>query len=178
MVAVSVWPHSGQVMSDDGSILKSIDCTGVSMGGSRSNIRAGRRVCRRRNCQMLQPVAPTDTRIIFAAPDWKLPSRQWPAGLFAHGELGAIDRMALLTGTPAETTGADLGPVVGAGLCVRRGTVEATLESANPMSVAALSNATGAGATCGVCRPALTGMFNVHRHRHTAAPKEALAHSA
>ena len=125
-------------------------------GGARSNIRAGRRVCRRRNCKMLQPVATTDTKINFAAPDWKLPSRQWLAGLFAHGELGAIDRMAPLTGTPAET-GAALGPVVGACLCVRRGTIEATLESANPMSVAALSNATGAGATCGVCRPALTG---------------------
>lgn len=114
---------------------------------------------------------------LFIAPDWRLPDRQWLAGLFAQGSLGPVDRMALLTGAPAEPVG-DQGPVVCACQGVRRTVIEAAMADGNPKSVAALSDATGAGATCGGCRAELTQMLKSHRRHKISAPEEALAESA
>jgi len=120
---------------------------------------------------------------LFIAPDHNLPDRQWLAGLFAQSALLPAERMALLTGAPAEP-GADKGPVVCACQGVRRSVIEAAMADGNPMadtncmSVAALSDATGAGATCGGCRPELTQMLKSHRRALNSAPEDALARSA
>jgi len=114
---------------------------------------------------------------LFIAPDHNLPDRQWLAGLFAESILKPVDRMALLTGAPAEPAG-DQGPVVCACQGVRLGTIEAAIADGNTKSVAALSDATGAGATCGGCRAELTQMLKTHRQHLNSAPMEALAESA
>ena len=85
--------------------------------------------------------------------------------------------MALLTGAPAEPAG-DQGPVVCACQGVRLGTIEAAIADGNTKSVAALSDATGAGATCGGCRAEVTQMLKTHRQHLNSAPMEALAESA
>ncbi|HEY2048147.1 MAG TPA: molybdopterin-dependent oxidoreductase [Caulobacteraceae bacterium] len=89
--------------------------------------------------------------VLFFTATGRLPPRDWLADLFARESLDAEARGALLSGW-APGAPADTGPTVCA--CLRVGTrrIEAAIGS-GAASVEAIGAATGAGTSCGSCRP-------------------------
>jgi assimilatory nitrate reductase catalytic subunit len=96
-------------------------------------------------------------RILFTTCTGGLPPREWLAQLFAAETLAPADRALLLVGRapgqPLETS-----PVVCACRGVRQGKIEAAI-AGGCRSVDAISEATGAGASCGSCRPEIARLL-------------------
>lgn len=90
-------------------------------------------------------------RVLFTATSGALPPRDWLAELFAKEALSALDRTALLIGrAPGRVV--DSAPLVCACRGVRADKIGAAI-AAGAGSVDAVSEATGAGSSCGSCRP-------------------------
>jgi assimilatory nitrate reductase catalytic subunit len=108
-------------------------------------------------------------RVLFTTCTGALPPREWLAELFAAEALSAEDRALLLVGRapgrPIETS-----PVVCACRGVRLAKIEAAV-AGGCGSVDAVGEATGAGASCGSCRPEIARILN-------AAPKPEVRHAA
>jgi assimilatory nitrate reductase catalytic subunit len=96
-------------------------------------------------------------RLLFTTCTGGLPPRDWLAELFAAGELAPVDRALLLVGrSPGQPV--DAGPVV----CACRGVRQAKIEAAiagGCGTVDAVGEATGAGASCGSCRPEIARLL-------------------
>ena len=97
-------------------------------------------------------------RLLFITCTGALPPRDWLAELFALEELSPMDRALLLVGRapgqPIET-----GPIV----CACRGVRQAKIEAAIAEgcgSVDAVAEATGAGSSCGSCRPEIARLLS------------------
>ena len=90
---------------------------------------------------------------LFVAPERPAIARDWLIGLFAEASVRALN-LRLLAGKPAPGS-PDNGKLV----CVCRGVGERAIEQAirrdHLASVEAIGAATGAGVTCGSCRPEL-----------------------
>jgi assimilatory nitrate reductase catalytic subunit len=108
-------------------------------------------------------------RILFTTCAGALPPREWLADLFAAEALSAEDRALLLVGRapgqPIETS-----PIVCACRGVRLARIEAAI-AGGCGSVDAVSDATGAGASCGSCRPEIARLLN-------SAPSREVRHAA
>lgn len=90
---------------------------------------------------------------LFVAPrPPALPERAWLAGLFAKGGLEENDRVALLTGRPADPA-ADTGPVVCSCFGVGRKTLQGAIRERGLATAEAVGEALGAGTNCGSCLP-------------------------
>ncbi len=90
-------------------------------------------------------------RVLFTATSGALPPRDWLAELFAKEALSALDRTALLIGrAPGRVV--ESAPLVCACRGVRADKIGAAI-AAGAGSVDAVSEATGAGSSCGSCRP-------------------------
>jgi assimilatory nitrate reductase catalytic subunit len=108
-------------------------------------------------------------RVVFTTTRGALPPRDWLVELFAADALGSQDRAALLIGrAPGRIV--EAGPVVCACLGVRGRTIAAAIaEGAN--NVDAVREATGAGSSCGSCRPEIARLLtasNPAEVRHVA----------
>ncbi|MBA4011665.1 MAG: nitrate reductase [Phenylobacterium sp.] len=90
-------------------------------------------------------------RVLFTATSGALPPRDWLTELFAKDALGALDRTALLIGR-APGRAVESAPLVCACRGVRADKIGAAIE-AGAGTVDAVSEATGAGSSCGSCRP-------------------------
>jgi assimilatory nitrate reductase catalytic subunit len=108
-------------------------------------------------------------RILFTTCTGRLPPREWLAELFAAETLGAADRALLLVGRapgqPVET-----GPIVCACRGVRAPRIAAAIAQ-GCASVDAVGEATGAGTSCGSCRPEIARLIS-------QAPKTEVRHAA
>ncbi len=90
-------------------------------------------------------------RVLFTATNGALPPRDWLVELFAKDELSGLDRTALLIGrAPGRVV--ESAPLVCACRGVRVDKIGAAI-TAGAGSVDAVSEATGAGSSCGSCRP-------------------------
>ena len=90
-------------------------------------------------------------RVVFFTAAGALPPREWLADLFAADSLTPADRTALLIGRqPGRAV--ETGPVICACRNVRTARIEAAIEG-GCASLDAVGEATGAGITCGACRP-------------------------
>jgi assimilatory nitrate reductase catalytic subunit len=87
----------------------------------------------------------------------RLPPREWLIQRFADMALGAGDRRFLLAGWAPDAV--DEGPTVCACRTVGRRTIERAIEG-GAADVDAIGAATGAGVTCGSCRPELGRMLS------------------
>jgi len=96
-------------------------------------------------------------RVLFFTTSGRLPPRDWLADLFTLGELSPADRSALLMGRPPGRA-ADLSPVVCACRGVRAGKIAAAI-SGGCRSVEAVGETTGAGTSCGSCRPEIARLL-------------------
>jgi len=96
-------------------------------------------------------------RVLFTTCGGALPPREWLTELFAAEALSALDRAVLLVGRapgqPVET-----GPMVCACRGVRQVKIEAAIAEGCG-SLDAVSEATGAGAACGSCRPEIARLL-------------------
>jgi assimilatory nitrate reductase catalytic subunit len=97
-------------------------------------------------------------RILFTTCAGSLPPREWLAELFTRDALTATERALLLVGRapgrPIET-----GPIV----CACRGVRQTKIEAAVAQGCAtvdAVAETTGAGASCGSCRPEIARLLN------------------
>jgi assimilatory nitrate reductase catalytic subunit len=90
-------------------------------------------------------------RVLFTATSGALPPRDWLAELFARDALTALDRAALLIGR-APGRAVESAPLVCACRGVRADKIGAAIE-AGAGTVDAVSDVTGAGSSCGSCRP-------------------------
>jgi assimilatory nitrate reductase catalytic subunit len=96
-------------------------------------------------------------RVIFFTTAGALPARDWLADLFEADALSAAQRNALLIGRqPGETS--DTSAVVCACRGVRVGRIE-TVIAEGCATLDAVGEATGAGASCGSCRPEITRLL-------------------
>lgn len=97
-------------------------------------------------------------RILFTTCTGGLPPREWLAEMFAADTLAPLDRALLLVGRapgqPVET-----GPIVCACRGVRQTKIEAAI-AGGCASVDAVADATGAGASCGSCRPEIARLLS------------------
>jgi assimilatory nitrate reductase catalytic subunit len=90
-------------------------------------------------------------RVLFTATSSALPPRDWLAELFAREALTALDRAALLIGrAPGRVV--ESAPLVCACRGVRADKIGAAIE-AGARTIDAVSDITGAGSSCGSCRP-------------------------
>ncbi|MFN3523765.1 MAG: molybdopterin-dependent oxidoreductase [Phenylobacterium sp.] len=106
-------------------------------------------------------------RVVFFTAAGALPPRDWLADLFALTSLAPADRAALLIGRPPGRL-LDASPVVCACRGVRVARVQAALAE-GCASLDALGEATGAGTTCGSCRPELARLLAAGKEvRHAA----------
>ncbi|HWA62849.1 MAG TPA: nitrate reductase [Caulobacteraceae bacterium] len=105
--------------------------------------------------------------LFIAAGTARLPQREWLVERFADAQLDPAGRAFLLAGFAPGF--ADLGAVVCACRNVRERTLEAAL-AAGAASLDALCEATGAGVTCGSCRPELARLIGAaaEETRHAA----------
>ncbi|MES1942537.1 Nitrate reductase [Salinisphaera sp. PC39] len=100
---------------------------------------------------------------LFAAPrPPALPDRSWLAGLFAKGELDADDRIALLTGRPADPE-ADAGPAVCSCFGVGRKALADAIRERGLATPEAVGEALGAGTNCGSCLPEIRTLLREAR---------------
>jgi assimilatory nitrate reductase catalytic subunit len=108
-------------------------------------------------------------RVLFTTQTSRLPAPDWLCGLFVQQGLEPADRAGLLLGRP--TNGQlDLSPIV----CACRGVSAARISAAVAQGcadVAAVGVETGAGTTCGSCRPEIARLI-------AAAPSQEIAHAA
>jgi assimilatory nitrate reductase catalytic subunit len=108
-------------------------------------------------------------RVLFTTCKGALPPREWLAELFAAEALSGEARALLLVGRapgqPVETS-----PVVCACRGVRLAKIEAAV-AGGCGSVDAVGEATGAGTSCGSCRPEIARLLN-------SAPKPEVRHAA
>jgi assimilatory nitrate reductase catalytic subunit len=96
---------------------------------------------------------------VFVAPDHKLVSRSWLAGLFAEEPLSPASRMSLLAGRPADAR-EDIGPIVCSCHSVGRNQITAeALKGA--CDVADIGERLKAGTNCGACRPEIAKLLHV-----------------
>ncbi|MEW5687926.1 MAG: molybdopterin-dependent oxidoreductase [Pseudomonadota bacterium] len=105
-------------------------------------------------------------RVIFFTTAGRLPPRDWLAELFAVQALSAADRAALLIGR-APGRQVDTGPTVCACRNVRASRIETAI-AGGCASVDAVGEATGAGTSCGSCRPEIARMIAAREVRHAA----------
>jgi assimilatory nitrate reductase catalytic subunit len=106
-------------------------------------------------------------RVIFFTTAGRLPPRDWLAELFAAEALSATDRNALLIGR-APGVPLESGPAVCACRNVRASRIEAAI-AGGCATVDAVGEATGAGTSCGSCRPEIGRMIAAAREvRHAA----------
>jgi len=95
--------------------------------------------------------------VLFTTTAGRLPPREWLAELFAEAALSPEARSALLSGR-APGAARDAGPVVCA--CLKVGVhVIAEAVAAGSADVDAVGRATGAGTSCGSCRPEIARML-------------------
>jgi assimilatory nitrate reductase catalytic subunit len=95
--------------------------------------------------------------VLFTTTAGPMPPRDWLAELFAAEALTPLDRAALLLGRPPGRI-VEAGPMV----CACRGVREARIVSAIAGGAAdldAVGEATGAGASCGSCRPEIARLL-------------------
>ena len=106
-------------------------------------------------------------RVLFTATGGALPPRDWLAELFAKDALSALDRTALLIGrAPGRVV--ESAPLVCACRGVRADRIGAAI-AAGAGSVDAVSEATGAGSSCGSCRPEIARIISqANEVRHAA----------
>ncbi|MDE3177254.1 MAG: molybdopterin-dependent oxidoreductase, partial [Pseudomonadota bacterium] len=90
---------------------------------------------------------------LFVAPDHRLPSRTWLAGLFASDELAPEARLSLLAGAPRDPS-ADQGAIVCSCFGVGRKTIETAI-AGGANNVEAIGARVRAGTNCGSCKPEL-----------------------
>jgi len=90
-------------------------------------------------------------RLLFLTTSGALPPRDWLAELFALDTLGPAERSALLIGRPPGRA-VETGPLVCACRGVRTTRIEAAI-AGGADTVDAVGEATGAGTSCGSCRP-------------------------
>jgi assimilatory nitrate reductase catalytic subunit len=97
-------------------------------------------------------------RVLFTTCGGGLPPREWLAEMFAAETLTTQDRALLLVGrAPGQQV--DTGPLVCACRGVRQTKIEAAI-AGGCGSVDAVSEATGAGAVCGSCRPEIARLLS------------------
>ncbi|MCR5876164.1 molybdopterin-dependent oxidoreductase [Phenylobacterium sp. J426] len=96
-------------------------------------------------------------RVLFTTAGGALPPRDWLAELFAAETLSPPERSALLVGR-APGRAVDAGPLVCACRSVRAARIEAAID-AGAGSVDAVSEATGAGSSCGSCCPEIARLI-------------------
>jgi assimilatory nitrate reductase catalytic subunit len=97
-------------------------------------------------------------RVLFTTCGGGLPPREWLAEMFAAETLATQDRALLLVGrAPGQQV--DAGPLVCACRGVRQIKIEAAI-AGGCGSVDAVSEATGAGAVCGSCRPEIARLLS------------------
>ena len=94
----------------------------------------------------------------------KLPPRAWLGERFADATLSAMTRTVLLSGRSPGAV--DHGPLICACRAVGETTLSAAIE-AGAGDVDALGEATGAGITCGSCRPQLKRLIEHHRAKES-----------
>lgn len=97
-------------------------------------------------------------RVLFLAAAGELPPRDWLAELFAGGVLDPLQRAALLVGR-APGRAVEAGPVVCACRGVRQPRIEAAIAD-GARDLDAVAGATGAGASCGSCRPEIARLLS------------------
>ena len=97
-------------------------------------------------------------RVLLTTTSGALPPRAWLAELFIAPSLTTQDRAALLIGR-APGRAADTSPVVCACRNVR-GAAIARAIAAGAHDVDAVSDATGAGSSCGSCRPEIARILS------------------
>ncbi len=97
-------------------------------------------------------------RVLFTTTSGALPPRAWLAELFLAPSLTAQDRAALLIGRAPGRAG-DTSPVVCACRNVRVAAIARAIE-AGARDVDAVSDATGAGSSCGSCRPEIARILS------------------
>jgi len=90
---------------------------------------------------------------MFVAPDHRLPSRTWLAGLFASEGLSPEARLSLMAGAPRDPNG-DIDPIVCSCFSVGRKTIHAAIEG-GAGDVETIGARVKAGANCGSCKPEL-----------------------
>ncbi len=110
-------------------------------------------------------------RVLFISAGGRLPPRDWLAGLFGEAKLGARDRAGLLLGR-LPGAAVDVSPLVCACRGVTAGRIEAALAAGCPATLDAVGERTGAGITCGSCRP------EIARRLAARPPAESLARAA
>ncbi len=97
---------------------------------------------------------------LFLTVSGRLPPRDWLAGLMAHETLPPDDRMMLLAGRPAILR-ADVGTQVCACLKVGAKTIVRAIGE-GALDIDAVGAATGAGTSCGSCRPEIARLIAGH----------------
>jgi assimilatory nitrate reductase catalytic subunit len=108
-------------------------------------------------------------RLLFTTCTGGLPPRDWLAELFGADVLPAEQRALLLVGrAPGQPI--DSSPIVCACRGVRQGRIAAAIADGRA-TVEAVSEATGAGASCGSCRPEIARLI-------ADAPKTEVRHAA
>ena len=88
---------------------------------------------------------------VFIAPDHRLVSRSWLAGLFAENKISANARRSLLTGQPHEA-GADIGAIVCSCFGIGQRQISAEILK-GARSVEAIGQRLKCGTNCGACKP-------------------------
>jgi assimilatory nitrate reductase catalytic subunit len=88
---------------------------------------------------------------VFIAPDHRLVSRSWLAGLFAEDMISANARRSLLTGQPHEA-GADIGAIVCSCFGIGQSQISAEILK-GARSVEAIGQQLKCGTNCGACKP-------------------------
>ena len=110
--------------------------------------------------------------MLFTSVGGRLPPRAWIAELFLSEALSVQDRAGLLLGRASGAV-SDAGPLV----CACRNVSQARIRAAvaeDHLTVEAIGKRTGAGVTCGSCRPEIARLI-----AERAAPlRKDLAHAA
>jgi assimilatory nitrate reductase catalytic subunit len=104
-------------------------------------------------------------RVLFTACTEALPPRDWLVDLFAAEGVSPEDRALLLVGR-APGRRVETGPTVCACRGVRLNRIEAAIEE-GCRSVDAIGEVTGAGASCGSCRPEIARALAGYARRET-----------
>jgi assimilatory nitrate reductase catalytic subunit len=101
-------------------------------------------------------------RLLFMTPGRALPPRAWLADLFAAKSIGPRERTALLLGqSPGQSV--ETSPVVCACNGVRASRISAAVAS-GARTLDDIADATGAGSSCGSCRPEVARMLPMPAH--------------
>jgi assimilatory nitrate reductase catalytic subunit len=97
-------------------------------------------------------------QVLFTTEGGRLPDRDWLIALFAEPLLGDAQRAALLVGREPGVV-VETGPVVCSCRAVRADRITAAMAN-GAATLDAVGEATGAGLTCGSCRPEITRMLS------------------